>query len=231
MVTPRILFTRLYALLVAGAAFIGVLQTLRAAEPQVVVVFGDSITEGSALPAAEKSQAWVNRVETQAGGQFKLVNEGKGGRPTDSVAEFDAMLKRRPKADVLIIALGTNDSRDISAQCVPKAVANIRMMVERGRKAYGANVAVLIMGPPNIRKNALGPASRPIADQREAKLRELGAAFSVLAQQLHCQFLSLYGVVPEAALSRDGVHPSGEGNAPIAEAVLANLKEKPKPGH
>jgi acyl-CoA thioesterase-1 len=196
----------------------------QAGEPAVVVVFGDSITAGGALPAAERSQLWVRLVEKEAAGKLKLVNEGKGGRPTASVKEFDAMLGRNPRADVLVIALGTNDSRDITDQCISKAVKNVRAMVEGGRKAYGAKLRVLLVGPPNIRKDALGP-TKPIADQRDAKLRELGAAFAKLAQELHGEFISLYGVVPVASLTRDGVHPDAAGNVAIAKVMLAALQK------
>lgn len=210
-------------LTVATFGFLGAaLPCADAAEPPVVVVFGDSITEGSALPPAEKSQAWVRLAEARAKGRLQFINEGKGGRPTASVKEFEAMLARRPRADILVIALGTNDSRDISEACVPKAVANVRAMVVRARETYGKKLAVLLVGPPNIRKDALGP-TRPIADQREAKLRELGTAFAALAQELGCDFVSLYGVVPEASLSRDGVHPDGPGNQPIADTILPKL--------
>ncbi len=151
-----------------------------------------------------------------------MINEGKGGRPTAAVADFVAMLKRQPRADVLVIALGTNDSRDISDQCVPKAIRNLESMVLKAREFYGDNLAILLVAPPNIRKDALGP-TRPIADQREARLQELGYAYKTLAEKLKCDFVSLYGVVPKSTLARDGVHPSGPGNQPIAEAVLAKL--------
>lgn len=107
------------------------------AEPATVIVFGDSITAGGALPATEKGQLWVSVVEKDSVGRLKMINEGKGGRPTDSLKEFDAMLFRQPKADVLVLALGMNDSRDVSGQCVPKAVANLRAMVEKACKTYG----------------------------------------------------------------------------------------------
>jgi acyl-CoA thioesterase-1 len=208
-----------------GLAALGLLAAAaRAEEPCVVVVFGDSITAGGALPAAERSQAWVRLVEKQAAGKLRLVNEGKGGRPTDSVKDFDAMLLRNPHADVLVIALSTNDSRDITDACVPKAVKNIRAMVEGGRKAYGPKLRVLLVGPPNIRKDALGP-TKPIADQRDAKLRELGAAFAKLAVETQCEFVSLYGAVPAASLTRDGVHPDAAGNAAIAKVLLAVLQK------
>jgi acyl-CoA thioesterase I len=91
--------------------------SLSAAEPRTVIIFGDSITQGGALPADQRDQAWVTLIQKQTVGQLKLVNEGKGGRPTDSVKEFDAMLLKHPRADQLVIALGTNDSRDITDQC------------------------------------------------------------------------------------------------------------------
>ena len=194
----------------------------RAAEPRVVIVFGDSIAAGSALPKDQQTQVWVRLVEVQSEGKLQMLNEGKGGRPTDSVKEFETTLTRRPKADLLIIALGTNDSRDISEQCVPKAVANVRAMITKARDQYGRDLAVLLVGPPNIRKDALGP-TKPIADQRDAKLRELGAGFEALARELRCDFTSLYGVIPEASLAKDGVHPDVAGNEAIAHAMLPRL--------
>ncbi len=192
------------------------------AAPRKVVVFGDSITQGSAMPKEDKPKAWVNVVQADSGGKLEMIHEGKGGRPTDSVKEFEAMLLRQPKADILVIALGTNDSRDITAGCVPKAVANVKSMVEKGRAAYGAKLAVLLVGPPNIRKDALGP-TKPIANERARKLVELGEAFAKLAKDQGCEFVSLHGAVPESALAKDGVHPDVEGNAAIAKVMAEKL--------
>ncbi len=201
-------------------------EPLRGA-PRTVVVFGDSITEGSALPKEQRGQAWIQVVEVESHGQLKLINEGKGGRPTDSVGEFDAMLQRRPQADLLVIALGTNDSRDVSGQCVPKALANVRQMVKHARDKYGAGLPILLLGPPNIRKDALGP-SKPIADQREANLRALGDGFAEMGKELHCDYLSLFGSIPPASLTKDGVHPDVPGNAALAKLILPKLLEAGK---
>ena len=195
----------------------------QAAGSDFVVVFGDSITQGGALPAADRPRLWVNLVEKDSAGRLKLINEGKGGRPTASVKEFEAMLARQPRADLLVIALGTNDSRDITKDCVPKAVANLRWMIGRARKTYGPNVPVLLVGPPNINKSAL-VATKPIANEREAKLRDIGDGFARLAKELGCEFVSLFGTVPEASMTKDGVHPDADGNAAIARAMLPGLK-------
>lgn len=194
------------------------------AKPRTVVVFGDSITAGSALPAKDRDQLWLRVIERDAQGAVTLVNEGKGGRPTAARGEFDAMFARQPRIDLLVIALGTNDSRDITAACVSKAVANVRYMIEHVRQKRGAALPILLVGPLNINKAALGP-TKPIGKQREAKLRELGDAFAKLAQETHCDFVSLFGAVPESNLSKDGVHPDAAGNA----AIAAVLKKKIMP--
>jgi acyl-CoA thioesterase I len=199
-----------------------------AADPRLVIVFGDSITHGGTLPKEDRAKAWVDLVQAQSNGRLQLINEGKPGRPTASVKEFTAMLERRPRADLLLIALGTNDSRDITDQCVPKAVANVREMIIQARAKYGEKLPILLAGPPNIRKDALGP-TKPIADQREAKLKELGAAFESLAKDQHCDFLTLFGAIPAESLAKDGVHPNAAGHAAIATLIGAKLSEKKAP--
>src|SRR6516162_7475365 len=103
---------RLYFLLLT--AVLQFAPLLHGVEPRVVIVFGDSITAGNALPPADQPHVWVRVVEERSEGALQMVNEGKGGRPTDSVKEFGQMLARHEHADVLVLALGTNDSRDIS---------------------------------------------------------------------------------------------------------------------
>ena len=193
------------------------------ANPRTVIVFGDSITAGGALPKDERGHLWLTQVERQSAGELKLINEGKGGRPTSSVTEFVSMLSRHAKADGLVIALGMNDSRDITPQCVPKAVANVRAMIEKAREAYGAKLPLLLVGPSNINKAALGP-TKPIANEREANLRDLGAAFEKLAAETRSEFVSLFGVLPESSLLKDGVHPDGAGNDAIARVMGPRLK-------
>jgi len=188
-------------------------------EPKVVVAYGDSITQGATLKAAERARLWVNQIEAKSKGTLRMINEGKGGRPTDSLREFEEMMKRQPKVDLLVIALGGNDARDISGQCVPNALKNLKAMIVRAREAYGAKLPILLVGPTNIRKDALGP-TKPIGDQREANLRALNAAYPELAKTENCAFVSLYGVVPDASLTFDGVHPDAAGHDEIAKVML-----------
>jgi len=173
-------------------------------------------------PVNEHSNAWLQIVARESSGRLNMINEGKGGRPSDSVKEFEAMLQRQSPPDLLVIALGTNDSRNTNDDCAPKAVANIRAMIQKARIAYGAKLPVLLVAPPNINKDALGP-TKIIRNEREAKLRELGDAFAKLAKELDCDFVNLFGVVPESSMTKDGVHPDPAGNVAIARVMLPKL--------
>ena len=191
-------------------------------QPGVVMIFGDSITAGSKLPKAQLDRLWVNQLQTAAGDKLKIVNEGRPGRETNSVGEFRAALKRNPQVSLLVLALGMNDSRDITDRCVPAAVKHLREMIQAARAACGPQLSVLILGPTNINKEALGP-TKSIGDQREQKLQELGTAFEGLAKELGCDYISLLGVVPASSLLVDGVHPDPAGNDPIFRAMSAKV--------
>jgi acyl-CoA thioesterase-1 len=197
--------------------------------PTRVLCFGDSITEGGALPKDDKPFVWPTLVEKASKGTLKILNEGKGGRPTASVEDFRKALAKHVEAggvDVVLIALGTNDSRDVTDACVPKAVANVRNMIDHARATLGPASKVLLVGPPNLNKAALGP-TKPIADQRDQKLRDLNDAFKTLAAETKCGFVSLYGVVPPECLTKDGVHPDKAGNEAIAAVMLEAVSALP----
>lgn len=195
--------------------------------PQTVLVFGDSITEAKDLPETERDQAWIRLVEKNSGGRLKTINEGKGGRPTSALHEFEEMLQRHTRPGLFVIALGGNDARDVSGPCVPNALANLRTMIRRSRETYGQDLPVLLVAPTNIRKDCLGP-SRSIANEREANLQALGAAYASLARETSCHFVSTYDSIPPASLTLDGVHPDKAGHAAIAAvmlpAILRHLK-------
>jgi len=196
------------------------------AAPETLLIFGDSIAFGNMLPPTERENAWPRILERESGGRLRILNESKGGRPTASIGEFEEALKRHPRPDRLVIALGMNDSRDISAACVPKAVDNIRGMVAMARQAYGEDLPVVLAGPTNINRRFLGP-TKPIGEERATKLRELGEAFARLAGEMtSCEFIPLYGTVPETSLETDGVHPDSAGNAAIAEVMRRALLGK-----
>jgi len=189
-----------------------------------VLYFGDSLTAGSELPPEQKPLVWPNLVQQSSHGKFQAINESLGGRPTGSVTDFQKVLEKHGGAyDILVIALGGNDARDICGNCVPHAVQNIREMIALARAAR-PQIPILLAGPPNIRKDTLGP-TKNIGEERDQNLRDLNAAYASLAPETSCQFTSLYGIIPAASLAVDGVHPDAEGNKPISARMLEALSK------
>jgi acetyl esterase/lipase len=192
--------------------------------PRTVVVFGDSITAGNNEALEDKTRLWVTQLERRTHGQLQMLNRGRGGRPTDSLDEFGQVLEVQPAADMLVIALGGNDARDITDACVPKAVKNVTEMISLARAKYGAKLPILLAGPANVYKDALGP-TKPIGDQRQQKVKELGEAFAALAKEQGCSFISWNGVVAPENLTHDGVHPDEAGNDAIAAVMLPSVRK------
>lgn len=54
-------------------------------------------------------------------------------------------------------------------------------------------------------------------------LKALGTAFEALAKEKDCEFISLFGTIPEETMTKDGVHPDPAGNAAIAKTMLQKM--------
>jgi len=196
-----------------------------AGKPVTVLCFGDSITAGSALKKGGGEVPWPALVERSSNGKIHTLNAGRGGRPTASVEEFRQTLTNiREKPDVFLVALGTNDSRSLSATCIPDAAGNIQQMIAMAREAY-PQIRILIVSPTNMRKDALLNHAEQ-ADRREKNLQDLTTAYEKLAHEIQGDFVSVYGVVPAESLAMDGIHPDAAGNEVMAKVILDALTKQ-----
>lgn len=189
-----------------------------------IMVFGDSICAGCDAVGVDQAHAWPTLMG--AAGGYAIINRSRGGRPTDSFSEFSeawaAVLAESAgiPPDAVLIALGTNDSRDLDPGMVGRAVANIDAMV-RHATAGGAR-RFIIAGPYNINQDAL-QQTHPIRVERDRNLRQLGEAYAAYAAQHGLGFLPLYGSAPPGSMVVDGVHPDRAGNVAIAAYVQPRL--------
>jgi acyl-CoA thioesterase-1 len=191
------------------------------ATPVKILFFGDSITKGKGVPA---DQRWTSLVAAHSNGNLAEINEGKGGRPASAVGEFARAVEKYssdPEISVLVIALGTNDARDTSPDCVVKTTNYIAQMITLAR-AKAPQWRVVICAPYNINKDAL-KESHDIGPTREQNLIGMETAFKDLAARENCGFIDLYGLIPLSSLTVDGVHPDAAGHAAIAAFVQPTL--------
>jgi len=190
-----------------------------------VLLFGDSLTQGTYFPEESRHQHWVSILSERWGGGVHFLNEGKGGRPSDSFQDFAAALSAHPAPDLLVLWLGTNDSRDMDGEAAVRTARNLENMIRLARERHGENFPILLAAPPNIHPPALLNVTPDFAAARQANLRAIGGAIRELSRAERCAFVDLFGVLSGESLSKDGVHPDGAGNLAMAGRLAPALAE------
>lgn len=174
-----------------------------------MVFLGDSLTAGYGLEEAEGFPARVGAELGRRGVAVRVVNAGVSGDTTaGGLARLDWLLAQRPR--ILVVGLGANDG--LRGLSLGHTEANLREIVRRAR---AAGVAVLLLGmriPPNYGADYSG---------------EFAALYPRLARELAVPLVPflLDGVAARPELNLpDGIHPTAEGQARVAENVVPLLE-------
>ena len=133
------------------------------------------------------------------------------------------MLGAYSAPDLLVLCLGTNDSREMDGNVARRTAQNLRQMIHRARARYSPELSILLVAPPNIHPPAYTQFTLDFAEARQANLRAIGGAIEELATGEHCATVNLFDTLPAASLTRDGVHPDAEGNLAMARVLAPAL--------
>ncbi len=180
------------------------------AERPAIVFLGTSLTAGYGLPESEAYPALIETRLAAAGLDYRVVNAGVSGDTSAGGLRRLDWLLRLPVA-VLVLELGANDM--LRGQAVDALEANLSAIFERTRSAY-----------PKVRFLVEGMRAAPNLG------REYGEAFDAVYPRLAKRFdaalvpFLLEDVVARPDLNQaDGIHPTAEGHALIAERVWQAL--------
>ena len=183
--------------------------SLAAAEPHVIVAFGDSLTAGLGVRPEESYPSRLEARLRAAGYDYRVVNAGVSGDTTaGGLRRVDWALRSKP--EIVIVALGANDG--LRGQELKSVRGNLEAIVARFQKA---GVHVLLAGmemPPNY-------GARYTADVR--------ALFAEVARKRGATFMPflLDGVAGNPALNQsDGIHPTAEGYAAVSDHLWPYLQ-------
>lgn len=215
--------------------FIGVLffkteNVMQGESTHIYQVFciGDSITYGSGLGTELRAEyCYPARLQQLLGTRYEVMNYGVSGRTLMDIPErgyretgyLDVLAQQSP--DILIVMLGTNDSRrgvwDAEAyrqqyealvdelsglQSQPK----IYLMIPP--KAYPGDEGVIIYGiRDTIIRDEIGEIVRDVAEEKNTGLIDLYAV-----TENHPEYF------------KDGVHPNQQGYEVIAEEIYRQMK-------
>ena len=170
----------------------------------VILDFGDSLTAGYGVPAAQAFPARLEAWLHERGIAARVVNAGVSGDTTaGGLARLDWALADKP--DLVILALGANDAlRGIEPSTVRD---NLDKMIGKVQ-ATGAKVLLLgMLAPPN-----LGEEYKRAFDQIFPELADL--------HHLPLYPFFLEGVAMNPELNQpDGLHPNEKGVAVLVDRI------------
>ena len=186
-------------------------QTLDAAHPKTVLVFGDSLSDGFMLKRSEAYPALLAKKLRAADLNFQVINASAAGGTTEGGLErLPPHLKHR--IDVFILELGINDAfRGLS---IDQIQSNLQQIIDKV-KTRNPTVRVVIAGMqlPNY--------------AGDDYVLAFGKMFSDLAARNNAALVPylLQGVAGDPSLNLpDGIHPNAAGQRILAENVWRVLE-------
>jgi acyl-CoA thioesterase-1 len=176
-----------------------------------VVFLGTSLTAGLGVPLEAAYPARIQERIDASGLAFRVVNAGVSGDTSAGGLRRIEWLLRQPIA-VLVLELGANDM--LRGQDVAAMRSNLQQIIDRTRARY-PDVAIVVAGMQSLPN--LGAAYG----------REFAGAFAEVARANDAALIPflLDGVAGVAELNQgDGIHPTAEGHARVAENVWPVLE-------
>mgnify|MGYP003309273485 CR=1 FL=1 len=212
-----------------------------------ILCFGDSNTHGYCADPADcadhgirfnEDERWTKRLQKALGEEYLVIEEGLSGRTTcfdDPIHEglsglpyISPCLKSHETIDLLIIMLGTNDTKDrfyASAACIGIGMARLVKKAQATECWGGKQPNILVIAPPHIGEGMLQSdvaatmgtgcveKSRQLAKYYKEQCDLIGAHF-LDAEELGCEFNTV-----------DYMHLTSRGHATLAEALAKKIPE------
>ncbi|WP_242916393.1 arylesterase [Pontibacter liquoris] len=179
---------------------------------KTILIFGDSLTAGYGLPAAQAYPSLIQQRLKEAGYNYQVLNGGlSGDTSAGGIHRIERWLNQ--PIDIFVLALGANDGlRGIPAR---ETSQNLQQIID-AIKLRHPEVKIILSGMeiPDI-----------VPGRYAAEFRKL---FRELALSNNIAFIPflLEGVAGMRHLNLpDGVHPNAEGQKLLAEHTWAKLKE------
>ena len=174
----------------------------------VIVAFGDSLTAGAGLDPGLSYPDYLQKELDRKGYKYRVVNQGISGDTTSGgVTRMDVAASLRPR--VVILELGANDG--LRGLPVAKTRENLAEMID----TFERNGAKVLLCGMTLPRNYGSEYIRSFEDVFRGLSRDKKVTL--------IPFL-LEGVATRRDLMQpDGLHPTAEGNAKVAQTVIEYL--------
>lgn len=200
-----------------------------------ILCLGDSNTHGYCADPADSAdkghrfnedERWTCLLQKHLGEDFLVTEEGLSGRTTvfsdplhesmDALSVIYPLLKSHEVIDLLIIMLGTNDTKDrfnASAACIGIGMERL-VLKAKSVDCWGDHSPnILIVSPPPIGRELNDPAMGVHCPEKSEMLAE---EFKKHADLLGCHFMDASGCEFNQI---DHMHLSKKGHATLAQRL------------
>lgn len=205
-----------------------------------IVCLGDSNTHGYCADPKDcadggdrfnENERWPRILNTLLGDDYLVLEEGLGGRTTvfaDPLHEgmsaleiaYPLLMTHEP-VDLLLIMLGTNDTKERFGANAPCIALGMERLVQKIRTVPcwgGKPPKILVICPPHIHDNFEKYAvSPPMGRGCPEKSRELPRWLELVAKNNDCHFLDAEGIAEFNSV--DYMHLTRKGHRALAEAL------------
>lgn len=190
-----------------------------------VACIGNSITDGSGIDMAE-TKGYPAQLQKLLGGGYNVRNFGvgartllnSGDRPFMKELAWRDALAFNP--DVVIIKLGTNDSKTDNWKHKDDFVKDYQSMIDQLR-SLPAHPRIILANPIKAFKDQWTITDSVIT-------REVIPEIEKVAKANGLEVLDLHSVITDASMIiSDGIHPNSQGAGKIAQAVAEIIKTNP----
>lgn len=215
-----------------------------------IVCLGDSNTHGycadpmdcadSALARFNEEERWTKLLQKELGEDYLVVEEGLSGRTTvfedplyeglDALSYLYPCLKSHEPVSLLVIMLGTNDTKErLGAN--PYAIRlGMRRLVQKAQTidcwGPGGRPNILILCPPPIEEGLRTCPLYEIVEEMGlssiSKSQALAEEFALVAQELGCHFLDAKTLGAEFN-QVDFMHLTKKGHKALAQALAERI--------
>lgn len=205
-----------------------------------IVCLGDSNTHGYCADPQDcadgtdrfnEEERWTRLLERMLGPEYLVLEEGLSGRTTvfadplhEGMAALDAIypvLMSHEPVDLLIIMLGTNDTKErfgANAACI---ALGMERLIEKARSVpcWGGHApSILIVSPPHIGEGAVhSEVCVTMGRDCVEKSRQLARWMKPVAMKQGCAWLDAEGIAPFNQV--DYMHLTKKGHRNLAEKL------------
>ena len=201
-----------------------------------IICLGDSNTHGYCADPNDcadhgnrfnENERWTCLLQQMLGDGYHVLEEGLSGRTTvfpdplhESMPALDVaypILMSHEPVDLLIIMLGTNDTKDRLGMNAPCIALGMNRLIEKCKQVpcWGDHAPnILIICPPHIGEELQDPC---MGDTCAAKSRELNKYLEPVAKNQGCAYFDAQGVAEFNQV--DFMHLSRKGHRQLAEKL------------